>query len=484
MLRNTSTYWQCGGFKLSLDRPRIMGVLNVTPDSFSDGGDHIDVQDAIEYGLELLDQGADIIDVGGESTRPGFDPVSPKVEAERVVPVIQALVEKGAIVSIDTRHPEVAELCVNLGAAIINDVEGFSDPRMVEVAANSGAGCIVMHAGSCISHNKPHARVHLDNSHLSQDRLGDMMDSSKKTYTSVSKVSDADIIRTTKGFLCDRARELERAGVSRERICIDPGAGFGKSAHEDFVLQRSLSRLATSGYPVMCAISRKRMTAALKGKSAPKQRDAITAGMCVGAIEQGARILRVHNVEVTRDVIDGYWTCVQPSSKRAFIALGSNVGDRKKYLESALKEIQEIPLTCITKVSHAYDTEPAYGIATSVVDAACEIQTGLTPITLLKHLQQIEAGMGRVRKEDQPHCAPRTIDLDLLWMENEQHAGNLLELPHPRMGERDFVIVPMQDLMKDPTRFLASQGIAVKDPEFRVGKVVEDLGEISFENSK
>ncbi len=478
MALNTCTHWMCGGFKLAMDRPRIMGVLNVTPDSFSDGGEHDTCEAAVAHALMMLDQGADIIDVGGESTRPGFTPVSPDEEAQRVVPVVRKLVERGAIVSIDTRHPEVAELCVNLGAAIINDVEGFSNPAMIEVAANSGAGCIIMHAGSCMEDKKPHTHVELEKSRESIDSLNTLMSSSASSYALSSSANDEQVVRNIKGTLLDRARMLEKAGISKNRICIDPGAGFGKTAHEDFAIQKSFRRLSTMGYPVMCALSRKRMTGILKGESTPLERDALTAGMCVGAIEQGANIVRVHNVELVRDVLDGYWTSVHSTEKRSYVALGSNVGNRKGYLQKALEEMNKLPLTKVVAVSHAYDTEPAYGLETTVVDAVCEIKTQLTPLTLLKHLLQIEEGLGRKRLGGS-HSGPRTIDLDLLWMEDEVHAGDLLELPHPRMGERDFVLRPMQDLMINPTRFLASQGIDVVDPEFRVGKVTRDLGELS-----
>ena len=146
MAHETKT-WRCGKFELKFDRPRIMGVLNVTPDSFSDGGEHFDADAAIAHGLEMLDAGADIIDVGGESTRPGFTPVNPDEEARRVLPVVRALAKKGAIVSIDTRHVEVAKAAVRVGASIVNDVTGFTDPRMVEFVKGSDCGVIIMHAG-------------------------------------------------------------------------------------------------------------------------------------------------------------------------------------------------------------------------------------------------------------------------------------------------------------------------------------------------
>ena len=163
-MANDSKTWRCGKYELSFDRPRIMGVLNVTPDSFSDGGEHFDADAAIEYGLAMLDAGADIIDVGGESTRPGFTPVNPDEEARRVLPVVRALAKEGAIVSIDTRHVAVAKAAVRCGASIVNDVTGFTDPKMVEFVATRTCGVIVMHAGEVAAPTDTHATVQLDTS--------------------------------------------------------------------------------------------------------------------------------------------------------------------------------------------------------------------------------------------------------------------------------------------------------------------------------
>ena len=146
-----SKVWRCGKYELKFDRPRIMGVLNVTPDSFSDGGEHLDTDAAIAHGLKMLDDGADIIDVGGESTRPGFTPGDPDTEARRVLPVVQALAKAGAVVSIDTRHVEVAKAAVRVGASIVNDVTGFTDPRMVDFVKESDCGLVVMHAGDKVT---------------------------------------------------------------------------------------------------------------------------------------------------------------------------------------------------------------------------------------------------------------------------------------------------------------------------------------------
>lgn len=526
MLREDLATWHCGKHNISLARPRIMGVLNVTPDSFSDGGAHADTDAAIEWGLKLLDDGADIIDVGGESTRPGFRPVSPDEEAKRVIPVIRALVDAGAVVSIDTRHPEVACLAVKLGASIVNDVTGFTNPEMVRVAVESDCGCVVMHAGE-VSGRTARRSVTLDSSAAARaaaahakdaapakdaaepekpaepssaevadaaaaERLDEVMRRSARGVTSptvklaggnrrFTLPESAPIMRHVMGFLGDQARELMRAGVSRERICIDPGPGFGKLADEDVVIQRANAKMVSMGYPVMCAVSRKRFVGAVSGVTDAAARDAATAGVCIAAVESGVRLLRVHDVAGVAQALNSYWSVAHPDPRRAFVALGSNVGDRLEYLKRATALINAIPLTCVTAVSRAYETDPAYGIAMPVANAVAEIRTELAPLVLIDALLDVEKKLGRTRPAGQEGHGPRTIDCDLLWMEGESHAGRKLALPHPRLGERDFVIVPMEDLMHDPERFLAHAGISVLPREQRVGLVRADLGELAWE---
>lgn len=526
MLREDLATWHCGKHNISLARPRIMGVLNVTPDSFSDGGAHADTDAAIEWGLKLLDDGADIIDVGGESTRPGFRPVSPDEEAKRVIPVIRALVDAGAVVSIDTRHPEVARLAVKLGASIVNDVTGYTNPEMVRVAVESDCGCVVMHAGE-VSGRTARRSVTLDSSAAARaaaahakgavpakdadepekpaepssaevadaaaaERLDEVMRRSARGVTSPTVTlaggnrrftlpESAPIMRHVMGFLGDQARELMRAGVSRERICIDPGPGFGKLADEDVVIQRANAKMVSMGYPVMCAVSRKRFVGAVSGVTDAAARDAATAGVCIAAVESGVRLLRVHDVAGVAQALNSYWSVAHPDPRRAFVALGSNVGDRLEYLKRATALINAMPLTCVTAVSRAYETDPAYGIAMPVANAVAEIRTELAPLVLIDALLDVEKKLGRTRPAGQEGHGPRTIDCDLLWMEGESHAGRKLALPHPRLGERDFVIVPMEDLMHDPERFLAHAGISVLPREQRVGLVRADLGELAWE---
>ena len=519
MLRETFETWKCGSHEVSLSRPRIMGILNVTPDSFSDGGENLDAKDAVRRGLEMLDQGADIIDVGGESTRPGFTPVTPEQEAERVVPVVRELVDAGAVVSVDTRHPEVARMCARLGAAIINDVTGFTDPAMVEMAAETEVGCVIMHAGEVAPrvtrrsvtldaqvqrHRDADAEEPAEEGEGEQgepardprlpvsDRLEEVMERSALGIANpmvrlssgnrqFTLPDEGPIMRQIMGFLGDQARTLMRAGVAHERICIDPGAGFGKQADEDVVIQRATQKMVSMGYPVMCAISRKRFVGAISGIHEAERRDVATIGAALAAVESGARILRVHDVAGLSQALSGYWAVAHPDPRRAFVALGSNVGDRLGYLGKAIALINQIPLTAVVNVSHAYESDPAYGIATKVANCVIELRSELSPLSLLDALLGVEDQLGRQRPQGMDGHGPRTIDCDLVWMEGEVHAGSRLSLPHPGLGERDFVLVPMEDLMHDPTRFLTHAGVHVVPPEERVGRIRSDLGEIPWQ---
>lgn len=472
MLRDSFDSWQCGGHEISLARPRIMGILNVTPDSFSDGGENLDPKVAIAHGLMMLDQGADIIDVGGESTRPGHTPVSDEEEARRVVPVVKGLVEAGAIVSVDTRHPTTAAKCLELGASIINDVSGFTDPVMVQLAAESGCGVVVMHWNQT-SGTGARRSVQLDSV-----RPARRMAPSNRRFT---LPEEAPIMREVMGFLGDQARKLMRAGVPHNSICIDPGPGFDKGTDEDVVIQRNTQKLVSMGYPVLCAVSRKRFVGAVSDVADAHARDAATMGICLSAIVSGARILRVHNVAEAAQAVNAFWSVAQKDPRQAFVSLGSNVGDTMESIAQAARLIDALPLTCVTQVSHAYETEPAYGIETPVVDAVAEIRTELAPLVLLDKLLDIESQLGRVRDPSKKGHGPRTIDCDLVWYEEEQHAGPKLRLPHPGLGERDYVLVPMEDLMSDPSRFLKHSGVDVKPVEDRVGHVLADLGPVEWQ---
>lgn len=264
-----SRVWRCGSYELPLGSPLVMGIVNVTPDSFSDGGQWLDPLAAVEHGRVLASAGARIIDVGGESTRPGSEEVTVAEELARVVPVVSALVHGLDIpVSVDTRHAEVAAACLRDGASILNDVSGFRDPAMVSVAAASDAGVVVMHM------------------------LGE-----PKTMQTEPEYDD--VVADVRGYLARQAAMLEGAGVSRERIAIDPGIGFGKSLEDNLALLRALPELASLGYPVLVGASRKRFIGEITGEARPDHRLAGSVAAAAWSALHGADVVRVHDVADT-----------------------------------------------------------------------------------------------------------------------------------------------------------------------------------------
>ena len=249
-----------------------MGVLNVTPDSFSDGGRYSSVEAAIGHGVEMAGQGAGIIDVGGESTRPGADPVPARDELERVIPVVAGLTERGIAVSIDTAKPEVARAALEAGALVVNDVTGLADPLMAPLAAEFSAGVVIMHM---------------------QGQPRDMQDDPHYE----------DVVGEVRDYLLARARLAEEAGVRRECIAVDPGIGFGKTFEHNLELLRNLQVLVETGYPVLLGASRKGFLGRILGGSVPApERDPATGATVALAIEQGVAIVRVHNVAMTTQI--------------------------------------------------------------------------------------------------------------------------------------------------------------------------------------
>jgi dihydropteroate synthase len=257
---------RCRDRVLSLDRTAIVGVLNVTPDSFSDGGLWFEPEAAIARAQEMEAQGADVIDVGGESTRPGAAPVSEDEELRRVLPVVQAVADKlSAPVSIDTRKPGVAQRAVDAGASIVNDTGGeLADPAMVDVAANSGAAFIVMH-----SRGTP------------------------ETMRSLAEYDD--VVEEVKQFLNRQARELEGAGVSSESIVLDPGFGFAKTPEHNLQLLERLEEVVALGYPLLAGTSRKSFIGAVLAVTESERVEG-TAATISWAVAKGARLVRVHDV--------------------------------------------------------------------------------------------------------------------------------------------------------------------------------------------
>ncbi len=264
--------WRLRSRTLAFDRPLVMGIVNVTPDSFSDGGLFLDPGRAIEHGLRLLEEGADLLDVGGESTRPGAESVAAEEEMARVVPVIAGLAGRGAIVSVDTMKPEVAGAALDAGAEIVNDVGGLGRREMRRVLARSAAGAVVMHM-----RGTPRT-MQLD------PHYDDVVD---------------DIMR----FLSARIDLAVGEGCRREALVVDPGIGFGKTLEHNLTLCQRIGSFEALGRPVMVGTSRKRFLGTITGAEEPTERDGSTAVSLALAVERGAAVVRTHNVARTREAL-------------------------------------------------------------------------------------------------------------------------------------------------------------------------------------
>ena len=254
------------------ERPWVMGIVNVTPNSFSDGGRFLGAQAAIEHGLKLAADGADLVDVGGESTRPGAEPVPLEEELARVIPVVEALAQAGVKVSVDTLKPETMRAAIAAGCAVVNDVNGFRAPGAMEAVASSTVGVVAMHM-----QGEPRT--------MQQDPRYD------------------DVEAQVHGFLEARALALEAAGVARSRIVLDPGFGFGKTLAHNVALFRALPRLCARGWPVLVGVSRKRMIGELTGREVHDRTSGSVAAALL-AVQNGAAIVRVHDVRETVDAIN------------------------------------------------------------------------------------------------------------------------------------------------------------------------------------
>ncbi|MCU0703279.1 MAG: dihydropteroate synthase [Fimbriiglobus sp.] len=266
--------WHCRGRVLTpAPRPLVMGIVNVTPDSFSDGGNYFDPAIAVEHGLQLVADGADILDIGGESTRPGADPVPADEELRRVLPVVAELARRTAIpISIDTLKAEVGERCLDAGAVILNDVSGFRDPAMVRLAARTGAGVVVMHM------------------------QGD-------PQTMQFGPTYADVVREVDDFFVERIAALTAAGVDPNTICLDPGIGFGKTLDHTRQQLKHLAVHARHGRPVCLGVSRKGFLGQITGRPRAERAAATLAVNCFAVAGRAAHVLRVHDVACTRDAV-------------------------------------------------------------------------------------------------------------------------------------------------------------------------------------
>jgi len=276
-------YLQCGKFRLSLARPLIMGVVNITPDSFSDGGSFATASTALAHARRLVDEGADLIDIGGESTRPGAGGVALEEERRRVLPVLEQLAGGTVPVSIDTQKPELMREAIAAGASMINDVNALQAPGALAAVAQSGVAVCLMHM---------------------QGTPADMQ--TDPHYD--------DVVAEVLEFFGDRMRAAHAAGITPDRIVLDPGFGFGKTLEHNLELLRRLDRFNTTGAAVLAGLSRKGMLGRLTGREVDERVYASIAAALI-AVENGARIVRVHDVAATRDAL-AVWTAVNPVTER------------------------------------------------------------------------------------------------------------------------------------------------------------------------
>lgn len=265
-------FWQTTRFRIDLSRPQVMGIVNVTPDSFSDGGRFARTDAAIAHCEQLKEEGADILDIGGESTRPGARTPSTGEELERVLPVLEHAVTLGLPVSVDTSEPAVMRAALDLGVDIVNDVRALQRPGALEAVAGHGS------AGVCLMHMR--------------GEPGTMQ--SDPVYQ--------DVVAEVKAFLLQRVAELKALGVSDERITLDPGVGFGKTPQHNLELLRRQPELLTTGYPLLVGWSRKSTLGVVTGRPVG-ERLAASVAAALAAVQQGARIVRVHDVAATVDAL-------------------------------------------------------------------------------------------------------------------------------------------------------------------------------------
>jgi len=385
-----------------------MGVLNVTPDSFSDGGEFLSCEDALQRAKQMVLDGADIIDIGGESTRPGSDQISEEEELERVLPVIRELIKEVSVpLSIDTYKPQVAEACLRAGVSMINDITGLANEEMRRIVAEHNVPVVIMHM--------------LGTPKMMQEN---------PVYE--------DVVLDIKNFFQERIALAREAGIGE--VIIDPGIGFGKTTAHNLELLRRLDEFSSLGVPIMVGPSRKSFIGRIAGLP-PDQRVEGTIAALSFAVSNSVSMVRVHDVRECKIALQ----VLNAKSATVFIGIGSNMGYTELYIDSALKLIRE---RCdVIRVSSLYDTEPVgYENQAWFLNGAAEIQTTLSPHELLQFLQSIETRLNRTRTI---RFGSRTIDLDILSYDNLViHEENLI-VPHPRMHERAFVLTPLGEICPD-----------------------------------
>jgi dihydropteroate synthase len=410
--------WQTGRYRLAVDRVHLMGIVNVTPDSFSDGGQFLSPRAALAQCERLVAEGADLLDLGAESTRLHATPVPAEEEWRRLQPVLREALGLGVPISVDTHKPEVMRAALDAGADLINDVRALTTPDALQTLAAHPT------AGVCLMHSR-----------------GD-------PSTMQTLAHYGDVVEDVAAFLAERYQAACAAGIAAERIALDPGYGFAKTLeHSVALLARQsdlLSRLAAAGVhrPLLAGLSRKGTVGRLTGRPV-EQRLAGSLAAALLAAQRGARILRVHDVAQTLDVLK-VWQAVELASRETIaIGLGANLGDARATLAWALQQFHNHPLVTLQQVSSLYRTRPVDVEGPDYLNAVALLHTSLEPEALLQLLQDLELQAGRERPY---RHAPRTLDLDLLLYGQRVLNSATLTLPHPRLHLRRFVLEPLAEV--------------------------------------
>ena len=393
----------------------VMGILNITPDSFSDGGEYNTLTAAMDHTRRMVEAGADIIDVGGESTRPGYVPVSAKEEIKRVVPIIRAIRSNFDIpISLDTTKGEVARAGIDAGADMINDVCGLKgDDDMPGVVARSGLPV-------CICHNIPH--------------------DDDKNYMSAF-IED---LRCMIAFASEN-------GIDESRIILDPGIGFAKSLEQNLEILSGLDRLKELDKPVLVGLSRKSFIGKVLEVDVD-QRLAGTLASDAWSVLHGAGFIRVHDVKEHVDMVRVLSAIMNAGSAdiknhRAYIAYGSNMGNRQGYIDKAIRLLNADPQIKIVSRSTTIETAPYGGVIQSdFLNGVICIDTTYGPEELLNKTQSVERECDRVRSE---HWGPRTLDLDIIFYDDKIIDTDRLIVPHSDMHNREFVLGPLCEIAPD-----------------------------------
>ncbi|HEY1863383.1 MAG TPA: dihydropteroate synthase [Roseiarcus sp.] len=425
--------------------PQLMGILNLTPDSFSDAGRHSDLAAAVARAKAMVAEGAAIVDVGGESTRPGHVPVSEDEELRRVVPVLEALgAELDAPISIDTSKAAVAREAARLGACVINDVWGLQrDPGMADAVAETGSAVVLMH-------NREHA-----------DPTIDILDDVERFF--------------------ERSLNLAAgAGVPFSRILLDPGVGFGKTRQQNHACIWNLDRFRSLGAPILVGLSRKSFIGGIIDAEIDRRLPGTLAADTI-ALMRGASVLRVHDVTENRAALAVFMAlkaaaapplAVAPKDDgktRVVLALGGNVGDKVKSLRRALRAIASEPGIELTTVSRLYRTPPWGKTDQDWFVNACALgRTSLKPEALLERVKSLEVELGR---EPTERWGPRVIDIDLIAYDDVVLKTERLTLPHPELFNRAFVLQPLAEVAPD----LVIGGVRVGDAAARLGADAEQV---------